>query len=157
MTSTPASASSSKHLSVSPDPPAAFSALQTTRPIPQRGISLGRAWQTILRPGEPTTSPMNRILSGIRGSLSGTGPKAPGRRRSGGGREGAPGSAGELDRPGLAEDGHLHLARIAQLGLDRAGNLAAEGRGGGVVHLLAVHEHAHLAPRLDRVGVLDAR
>ena len=51
---------------VSPEPPAAFSALQTTSPSPQRGMSRGKTWPTIFRPGAPTTSPMNRIFRGMR-------------------------------------------------------------------------------------------
>ena len=58
---------------------------------------------------------------------------------------------------GLAQDGHLDLAGIAQLVLDRPGDVAAEGRRAGVVEVLAVHEHPDLAARLDGVGLLDAR
>ena len=50
---------------VSPEPPAAFSALQTTSPRSHRRISLGKTWVTIFRPGDPTTSPMNRIFKGM--------------------------------------------------------------------------------------------
>src|SRR5438270_2650387 len=135
MTSTPASTSSSWQLRVSPEPPAAFSALQTTRSSPQRGMSRGRAWLTILRPGAPTTSPMNRTFRGLGALIF---------------------SPGEFDGTRLAEHGDLDLARVGQLPLDRAGDVAADLGRGRVVELLAVDDHADLAAGLDRVGVLDA-
>src|SRR4051794_24189580 len=128
-TSTPASESSSWQRRVIPEPPAAFSALQTTRSRPHRGISRGRAWLTILRPGEPTTSPMNRTLRGF-GSLLIVSP-------------------GEFDGTRLAEHGDLDLAGVGQLLLDRAGDVAADLGRGRVVELLAVDDHADLAAGLD--------
>src|ERR1700722_14194424 len=110
MTSTPASTSSSWHFRVRPEPPAAFSALQTTRPMPQRGMSRGRTWLTILRPGLPTTSPMNRTF---RGGIAGLIP-----------------SAREFRGACLTEHRDLDLAGIGQLALDRPGDVAADlGRG----------------------------
>src|SRR5262249_22504056 len=132
---TPASTSSSWQRRVSPEPPAAFSALLTTRPMPQRGMSRGSTWLTILRPGAPTTSPMNRTFRGMAALIP---------------------SAGELGRTRLAEHGDLALAGVVHLPLDRAGDVAADLGGGRVVELLAVHDHAHLAARLDRIRLLDA-
>src|SRR6185437_10706930 len=90
----------------------------------------------ILRPGEPTTSPMNRTFRGF-GALLIVSP-------------------GEFDRTRLAEHGDLDLAGVGQLPLDRAGDVAADLGRGRVVELLAVDDHADLAARLDRIGLLDA-
>src|SRR5437870_3802908 len=134
MTSTPASTNSSWQRRVSPDPPAAFSALQTTRPKPQRGMSRGRTWQTILRPGAPTTSPINRIFRGMR-TLIGSPTHSregillrPARPKVGRSRFGfGPArSSREFDSTRLAEHGHLDLPGIGQQPLDRAGDVAAD-------------------------------
>src|SRR4051812_23754294 len=138
--STPASTRSSWHRTVRPEPPAAFSALQTTRWIPHRWIRRGRTWPTILRPGDPTTSPMKRILRGIDrsfGEMKCGGP-GPSPTRGEGGRPALARSPGEFYGPGLAQDSHLDLAGIDELFLDGAGDVAAELGGLVVVELVAV-------------------
>src|SRR5437879_4109045 len=97
-----------------PEPPAAFSALAMTRSMPSARRSTGTARSTKPMPGGPTMSPMNRIF--MRWSQS------PAWRCAGG-------SASELDRSRLAHDRHLDLARIVQLLLDGAGDLAADAEG----------------------------
>src|SRR4051794_37300072 len=98
---------------VRPEPPAEFSALQTTRPSSHRWIRRGSDCDTILRPGAPTTSPMKRMFRDML--------ETPGSRRRAG-----PGSSRELDGPRLAKDGDLDLAGVGQLRLHGLRDVAAE-------------------------------
>src|SRR5260370_13381740 len=104
MAATGASTSSSWPRRVKPDPPAAFSALQTTSPSPQRGIKRGNTCPTILRPGAPTTSPINRILSGISFLIVAARETPIQLRRL---------SPSELDVAAFAPDDHFYLAAIS--------------------------------------------
>src|SRR3954469_22928694 len=114
---------------VRPEPPAEFSALQTTKPSSHRWIRRGSACDTILRPGAPTTSPMKRMFRGML--------EAPGGR----GRAGGPGSSRELDGPRLAEDGDLDLAGVGQLRLHGLRDVAAELGRVLVPQAMAVGDH----------------
>src|SRR5262245_17127669 len=62
---------------------------------------------------------------------------------------------GVLDRPGLADDGDLDLARVGQLLLDLLDDVTGEPAGRQVVDLLGPDEDADLATRLDREGPID--
>src|SRR5919198_3618971 len=59
--STPASRSRLYSRAVSPEPPAAFSALAITTSTPSCATSAGSAFRTKLTPGVPTMSPMKRM------------------------------------------------------------------------------------------------
>src|SRR5258705_1953596 len=61
-----------------------------------------------------------------------------------------------LHGPRLADDRHLDLARIGQLLLDLAHDVAGEAGGGEGVDLLPPDEEPDLAPGLDGKRALDA-
>src|SRR3954447_19633390 len=60
----------------------------------------------------------------------------------------------DIDGAALADHGHLDLARVLELGLDLARDLVREQDGAVVVDLLRLHDHADLAPRLERVDLV---
>ena len=64
-TSTPVRRIFSKMGGERPEPPAAFSALATTKSMARSWMSLGRSSATTRRPGLPTMSPRQRILRGM--------------------------------------------------------------------------------------------
>src|SRR4051794_15358145 len=103
-------------------------------------MSRGKTWPTIFRPGEPTTSPMNRILRGMRGSIPAEGAASASRARPGPARLGSAwlGSPGEFYGAGLAQHSDLDLAGVDQLFLDGAGDVAAELGGVVVAELVAI-------------------
>ena len=61
-----------------------------------------------------------------------------------------------LDRAALADDDHLHLARVLELILDLAGDLVREEHGAVVVDLGRLDDDADLAARLERVRLRHA-
>ena len=67
------------------------------------------------------------------------------------------GLLGVLDRARLADDRDLDLARVGQLLLDLADDVAGEPRRGQVVDLLGPDEDPDLAAGLDGERALDAR
>src|SRR6185503_18572632 len=132
MTWTPARNSSSASEGMRPLPPARFSPLAMTQSTSSLRQNSPMRFTMIERPGLPTTSPIARILTFMRGL-----PRV-------------------LHEPALAHDRHADLSRIRQLLLDLLGDVAGQRDGLRVADLVAVHEHADLAAGLDRVDAGDA-
>src|SRR5579872_5321323 len=65
-------------------------------------------------------------------------------------------SAGKVHRPLLADHDHFDLPRILQLALDAARDLLAQRRHANVVHVVGIHDHANLAPRLNCENLVHA-
>src|SRR5207253_4411721 len=65
--------------------------------------------------------------------------------------------AGKIHRARLADDDDLDLAGILQLALDLAGDLVGQLGRPAVVDGVGRHDDPHLAPRLNREHLLDAR
>src|SRR5579864_5081887 len=65
-------------------------------------------------------------------------------------------SAGKVHRPLLADHDHLDLAGILQLTLDATRDFLAQRRHANVVHVVGIHDHANLAPRLDREDLVHS-
>src|SRR5947207_6338995 len=61
-----------------------------------------------------------------------------------------------VDRPALADHGHLDLPGILELILDLPRDLVGEENGGVVVDVAGPDDHADLAAGLKRVHLLDA-
>src|SRR5687767_13756828 len=115
-----------------PKPPAAFSTLTTQKSTWWRSTSPGRSLRRMRRPGLPTMSPTKRSFTPARRSLR------------------------VLDRTGLADDGDLDLPRVGEVLLDLLGDVAREPDRLLVGDLLAVHDDADLAARLDGEALLHA-
>src|SRR5689334_11702149 len=65
-------------------------------------------------------------------------------------------SARKVHRSGLANQHHLDLSRILQLGFDAPGDLFGHGRHARVVDVVRQHDHSHLAPGLNGEDLFDA-
>src|SRR5512138_1067183 len=128
---TPSPFTSSRISFVTPKPAAAFSTFTMTRSIPIEETISGRRSLSARRPGDPKMSAMKRRFT--------------------------PGLARVFHGARLADHHDLDLAGVLQLALDAAGDVAGELGGPRVVHVLRLHHDAHLAPGLDRVGLLDPR
>src|SRR6185295_1416079 len=63
---------------------------------------------------------------------------------------------GELNGPGLPDDGHLDLTGIFELVLDPSGNILGQPHGLLVRHPIALHDDADLAAGLKRERFRDA-
>src|SRR3990172_12940084 len=131
-TSDPARKISSAVAGVRPFPPAAFSPLTTTRSGHSSPLRRGRTDFRIRRPGDPTTSPTNRIR--MRASRSHRDPHGA----------------------GFPDHADLDLAGVGQLPLQGPGDLLGEGVGVFVLQDLRVHDDPKLLPRLDGVRSHDA-
>src|SRR5262245_33241967 len=129
ITSAPAWKISSASAGVKPFPPAAFSPLTTTRSGAISPRRRGSADFRMRRPGEPTTSPTNRIRI-----------RAPASR-----------SHRELHGTRLADHADLDLSGVGELPLQGAGDLLGQRVGVLVLEDLRVHDHAKLLPRLDGI------
>src|ERR671930_662297 len=64
--------------------------------------------------------------------------------------------AGDVDRPALADDRHLHLAGVLEVILDLPRDLVREQNGAVVVDLARVNDPPDLAARLERIDLVDA-
>src|SRR5262245_36003264 len=121
-------------LGLIPEPSAEFSPLAITKSIDSRWRSAGSDSVTILTPGLPTMSPINRIrtpcswpeVNSLRRQLANAGRSmtqaAYRRALPSGCGHGLPRNVG---KPRLADYRHLDLARIRKLFLERLGNVAA--------------------------------
>src|SRR5687768_13744336 len=156
--STPAAISLRYCAGLSPDPSAAFSALAMTRSRRSRRLSPWSAVVTIRRPTPPTMSPMRRtrISMGVRG-CEGNGVRGSNLAHSHPVTLTPSHLPGHLRESRLPHHGHLDLARISQLLLERLGDVAADFGGLRVVRVLGAGDHPQLAAGLDGEGLLDAR
>src|SRR5207249_2697726 len=129
ITWTPLLRRSSAVSGVVPRPPAEFSALATTTSTLCSRTNSGRSARTRSRPGLPITSPMPRMRTEL---------------------------FGVVDRAGLSNHAHPHLAGIGGLGFDPLGDVLGEQTRLFIGDLRVLHQHAHLAAGLDCERLLHA-
>src|SRR5712691_12849379 len=137
-TCTPAANSSRATSGVTPNPPAAFSALAMTQVTPRSRTSRGTCRATVLRPGSPMMSPMKRIF---------TRPFPCACSRV---------SLRDVCKPSLADDRDLDLAGIRQLLLDLAGQVAGQDGAFCIRDRVLLHDHPDLPAGLDGAGLAHA-
>src|SRR5664280_3070539 len=137
ITSTPDLYSDSAVDVVRPIPPATFSPLAVTKSTRCTSRSPGSSRSTASRPGRPMTSPIMRIRQGRATRESATLLRV-------------------LDGTGLADDGHLDLARVGQRLLDLLDDVAGEPGRRQVVDLLGPDEDPDFAAGLDGERPVDA-
>src|SRR6476661_8148977 len=122
ITSTPAPNSASAVDTVSPIPPATFSPLAVTKSMPRSSRIPASSRSMAIRPGLPMMSPIMRIRQAPagRGAFPFAGLPSPDRSRLKGRYPPGPRarSLRVLDRPRLADDRDLDLARVRQVVLD---------------------------------------
>src|SRR6185503_19112367 len=129
MTSAPRPLISSRISFVTPNPEAAFSTFTITKSMPMEETISGRRSFTARRPGDPKTSATKSRFT-RRGSLR------------------------VLHGARLPDHDDLDLAGILELPLHTARHVARELRRPRVVDVLRLDHDAHLAARLDGVGLL---
>src|SRR3990172_7419406 len=128
ITSTPESSSSCAVRTVRPRPPAAFSPLATTTSISSSRRRSGRSAATAFLPGLPTMSPMKRTrISDL---------------------------AGEVHGPRLSHDRDPDLARVLHRLLDLLAHVPRQTHRAEVVDGLRLDDDPHLAPGMDREGLV---
>src|SRR5712692_10239164 len=131
MTCTPTANNSRATSGVTPNPPAAFSALAMTKSTPRSRTSFGTCRATVFRPGSPTISPMNRIFIYTRP-----------RRDAAFSRF----SLRNVHVAALADHRDFNLARIRELLLDLTGKIPRQHGALGVRNRLLFHDHPDLPP-----------
>src|SRR6187397_1965949 len=161
ITSTPAPNRASAVETVSPIPPATFSPLAVTKSMPRSSRIPASSRSMAIRPGLPMMSPIMRIRQAPagRGAFPFAGLPSPDRSRFKGRyppRARTPRSLRVLDRPRLADDRDLDLARVREVVLDLLHDVAGEPGRREVVDLLGANEDPDLAPGLDRERALHA-